>query len=131
VLQYGGLGAALRAVAEQQARTGGFRVAVTVDEGTSGQHDELLLSTARRLLAGVARHAGASEVTVRLERAAGELRLEVVDDGEGRPLGADAGGEQVSLAATAERVAAVGGRFEAGPRPNGGSRVSMVLPVDE
>jgi two-component system NarL family sensor kinase len=131
VLEYGGLGAALRAVAEQQARSGGFRVTVAVDERAAGAYDELLLSIARRLLTGVARDGAATEVAVRLERAAGELRLEVLDDGPD-PTGPNAGAEEhVGLAATAERVAAVGGQFVTGPRDGGGRRVCMVLPLDE
>jgi signal transduction histidine kinase len=134
VLQYGGLGAAVRAVAEQQARAGGFHVAVSVDERAAGTHDELMLSLARQVLANVARHAAATDVSVHLGADSEALRLEVIDDGRDLPEGGAPGGPdggQIGLAATAERVAAVGGSFEAGPHSNGGTRVCIVLPVHE
>ncbi len=69
VLAYGGLDAALRAVAAQQAVSGGFAVEVDVDSAAIGQRDELLLSVARELLTNAARHAEASHVRLTLERA--------------------------------------------------------------
>jgi signal transduction histidine kinase len=132
VLAYGGLEAALRAVAAQQAATGGFEVAVAVDPAAVGHHDELLLSVARELLTNAARHASASrvELTLRCEREA--VVLEVVDDGAGiapdRGRAALAEGH-IGLAIGAERVAAVGGRLALGPRPGGGTRALAELPL--
>jgi two-component system NarL family sensor kinase len=131
VLRYGGLRAALVAVAEQHSRAAGFAVDVAVDDEAAGLHDELLLSVARHLLSNAARHAAAERVTVTLGRTGAGLRLEVADDGRGLPAGALERGPdegRLGLATSAERVAAVGGRLEARARPEGGTRVVVELP---
>jgi PAS domain S-box-containing protein len=125
VLRYGGLGAALRAVAEQQAHATGFDTRVDVDDAAVGAHDELLLSIGRQLIGAAARHDGISELAVTLAREGGTVRLEVVDDGRFEP-------GQIGQATAAERVAAIGGRLEAGPDgrvPRGGTRVTVSLPT--
>jgi signal transduction histidine kinase len=120
VLAYGGLDAALRAVAAQQAASGGFDVSVEVDPAAVGHRDELLLSVARELLTGVA---GASRVELTLRTAADAVVLELVDDGAGIAEGS------VGLATGAERVAAVGGSLALVRPPGGGTRARVELPV--
>lgn len=132
VLAYGGLEAALRAVAAQQAASGGFEVAVEVDPAAVGHHDELLLSVARELLTNAARHARASRVELTLRAVPGFVVLEVSDDGVGIPPGrarvALAEG-RIGLAIGAERVAAVGGTLAVRPRPGGGAGARALLPL--
>lgn len=77
-------------------------------------------------LTNTIRHAHASEVTVSLRRAGGEVVVDVRDDGRGVPSGTGHG-----LTGMAERAAAVGGVVEAGPMPEGGFRVRARLPVGE
>ncbi|MCX4759834.1 histidine kinase [Streptomyces sp. NBC_01275] len=77
-------------------------------------------------LTNVVRHSGSRHARVRLERAAGTLRLRIDDDGPA--TGADAGGGGNGLAGMRERAAALGGTIEAGARPDGGFRVLAVLP---
>ncbi|MER5599153.1 sensor histidine kinase [Streptomyces sp. NPDC002265] len=79
-------------------------------------------------LTNVVRHSGSRHARVRVEHAGGELRLCVDDDGPA--TGADAGGSGNGLAGMRERAAALGGRIEAGPRPDGGFRVLAVLPSE-
>lgn len=55
------------------------------------------------------------------------LTLRVDDDGPA--TGADAGGSGNGLAGMRERAAALDGTIEAGPRPDGGFRVTAVLPL--
>ncbi|MEU8313882.1 MULTISPECIES: histidine kinase [unclassified Micromonospora] len=58
------------------------------------------------------------------------LLLRVDDDGTGREPGSAAGlSTGNGLASLAERLERVGGRLVAGPRPEGGFRVSATLPV--
>ena len=90
VLAYGGLDAALHAVAAQQSAAGGFEVDVEVDSAAVGQRDELLLSVARELLTNAARHARASRVELTLRSVADGVVLEVADDGAGVPSAASA-----------------------------------------
>ncbi|HKG43637.1 MAG TPA: histidine kinase [Gaiellaceae bacterium] len=75
-------------------------------------------------LANVAKHAGAGEATVSLERSDGRLVVEVVDDGVG---GADT--ERGSgMRGLADRVEAVGGRFRVWTPLGGGTRVQAEIP---
>ena len=78
---------------------------------------------ATEALTNVVRHSGASTVVLRL-RCADDLDVEVVDDGP--PDGPWRPG--VGLSAMRERAAELGGRFDAGPSPDGG-RVRVCLPL--
>lgn len=131
VLAYGGLEAALRAVAAQQAEAGGFAVDVDVDPDAVGARDELLLSVARELLTNAARHARASNVRLSLGCDRDSIVLEVADDGTGMPRERErealAEGH-IGLATGVERVAAVGGRLTVEPVPEGGTRARATLP---
>jgi len=74
-------------------------------------------------LTNIVRHAGATAVDVRVDLDS-ELSVTVDDDGAGTtgPPGNGVRGMQ-------ERVAALGGRLAAGPRPEGGFRVRADLPL--
>ena len=134
VLAYGGLDAALRAVAAQQSAAGGFEVEVDVDAAAVGRRDELVLSVARELLTNAARHARASHVDVRLRSVADGVVLEVADDGAGLPAGRErealAEGH-IGLATSTERVAAVGGRLALERLPAGGTCARAEFPRPE
>jgi two-component system NarL family sensor kinase len=126
-----GLAAAIRAVAEQTGRAGGFTVDVVVRDGAVGVHDELLLALARELLHNVAEHGGARRVRldVRLEMDA--LVLRCTDDGRGfrtPPRGAALDDGHLGLAACTERVEAVGGVMEVRSAPGRGTVVRAALP---
>jgi signal transduction histidine kinase len=56
-----------------------------------------------------------------------ELCIAVDDDGVGAPAGTTGNGTRGMI----ERAAAVGGRVVLGPRPDGGFRVTAVLPLPE
>jgi signal transduction histidine kinase len=131
VLAYGGLDAALHAVAAQQSAAGGFEIEVDVDPAAIGHRDELLLSIARELLTNAARHARASRVELTLRCGPEGLVLEVADDGGGVPAGRErealAEGH-IGLATSAERVSAVGGRLALEPLPGGGTRARAEFP---
>ncbi|WP_409056832.1 sensor histidine kinase [Streptomyces sp. SYP-A7185] len=76
-------------------------------------------------LTNVVRHAGTGACRVTVERRDGALSLEVEDDGRGGlPAGTGFG-----LVGMRERVALLHGRFTAGPRPEGGFRVTALLPL--
>jgi signal transduction histidine kinase len=84
-------------------------------------------------LTNVLKHAGSVPAVVRIHRTAGAVEIEVSDDGPGLPVGAPAeaaglGGGR-GLVGVRERVALLGGSVEAGPRPDGGFRVWVRLPV--
>ena len=76
----------------------------------------------------VLRHAPGAHVQAALRRTAGELQIEVVDDGNGRAP-ASPGGGGYGLVGMRERVALYGGTLEAGPRPERGFAVVARLPT--
>jgi signal transduction histidine kinase len=81
-------------------------------------------------LTNVARHAGPATATVRVSYGDRDLSVQVDDDGRGpQPHGA-ATGSGKGIVGMRERVAALGGELQAGPRPGGGFRVRARLPLD-
>jgi signal transduction histidine kinase len=82
-------------------------------------------------LTNVVRHAGATRATVTVAADGDTLVVEVCDDGTGAPAAADGNGNgtRQGIVGMRERARALGGTLEAGPRPEGGFRVSARLPV--
>jgi signal transduction histidine kinase len=80
-------------------------------------------------LTNVGRHAGPATASVRLTYGDRELTVQVDDDGRGTPA-RGAGGSGKGIVGMRERVAALGGDLEAGPRPGGGFRVRARLPLE-
>lgn len=81
-------------------------------------------------LTNVIRHAGTSSCEVLIEQHAEHLCIEVADPGHGRGTASNtASGAGRGLAGMRERVALLRGDFTAGPRPEGGFRVTARLPV--
>jgi signal transduction histidine kinase len=78
----------------------------------------------------IAKHARASTVNLSLESSDGILRLNVEDDGVGFDVNAarEKNGSY-GLAGMRERVALLGGKLEIRSRPNGGTRISVELPI--
>ena len=77
----------------------------------------------------VARHAGQATATVRVAYGEHDVTLQIDDDGRGGTPSAIAGSGS-GIAGMRERTAALGGRLEVGPRPDGGFRVRAELPMD-
>ncbi|HEX2150002.1 MAG TPA: sensor histidine kinase [Actinomycetota bacterium] len=78
-------------------------------------------------LTNVIRHSGAAKASVVVSYQPSVVCVEVEDDGRG-VAGTPAGGH--GIRGMRERAEAVGGRLEAGPRPEGGFRVWAVLPAE-
>lgn len=80
-------------------------------------------------LTNVSRHAGPAKAEVHLHYQPGTLVIQVSDDGEG----ADAGsaGLGLGLIGMRERVSALGGSLDAGPRATRGFQVTAELPASE
>jgi signal transduction histidine kinase len=75
-------------------------------------------------VANVVHHAGTGECLVVIDRQDGQLSIEVTDGGRG-----DVAGNGYGITGMRERAALLGGEFSAGPRPGGGFRVAVRLPV--
>ena len=92
---------------------------------------EAVYRLVQEALTNVRKYAGPGAHAEVAERWDGEsLRVTVRDDGRGALAAADGHSPGFGLLGMRERMAAVGGRVEAGPRRDGGFEVSAVLPLD-
>lgn len=85
--------------------------------------DAAVRRIAQEALTNVRRHAGVTAAEVRLSYRRRRVEIEVLDSGAGRPFEAGHG-----IVGMRERATAFGGRFSAGPRPDGGFRVWASIP---
>ena len=123
VLAEGGLRPALRKLARQSA------VPVDLDLRTNGRMPERVEVAAyyvvSEALANAAKHGHASTVTVRVEAAAGRLRVGIDDDG----VGGARFGRGSGLLGLKDRVEALGGRITLLSEPGAGTSLSVELPL--
>jgi signal transduction histidine kinase len=120
-----GLGAAL----ESQARKS--TVPVTVETDGIGRYPQeaeaAVYFSCLEALQNVAKYAGASSATVRLEQRGGALAFEVSDDGRG--FDPDAAERGSGLQGIADRLAALGGEMTVRSTPGRGTTVGGRVPV--
>jgi len=100
-----------------------------LDEPVPAGVDLAAYRIVQEALTNATRHAGASSVTVRLVQGEHDLTVDVEDDGRG-VVRAPVNGTGSGIAGMRERATALGGEFEAGPRPGRGFRVHARLPLD-
>ncbi|WP_436801464.1 histidine kinase [Streptomyces decoyicus] len=117
-----------------QSRAAGMRIELTTS-GPSRPLDATAERTAYRLvqeaLTNVHKHAGAAATRVRLRYVPGELHITVDNEVPSAPSTARLPSGGHGLVGLRERVTVLGGTFEAGPGPDGGFRVSAVIPTRE
>jgi signal transduction histidine kinase len=123
-----------------RARAAGLPVTVTV-AGTERQLapdvDQAAYRIVQEALTNVTRHAGHACTTVHLQYGPGLLTVQVEDDGAGVSGGPGGSGgtpgpqptSGLGLIGMRERVSALGGRLDAGPRAGGGFQVRAELPA--
>ncbi|RSM57255.1 two-component sensor histidine kinase [Amycolatopsis sp. WAC 01376] len=115
----------------ERAQATGLDATLTVE----GQRHDLPAAadrTAYRIvqesLTNIARHAGATTASIRIDHRPGAVAIQVDDDGKATPDTEPIPG--VGLLGMRERVTALGGRLHAGPRTAGGFSVQAELPVE-
>ena len=117
----------------ERFRAAGVPVTATGLDAVLPLDTSLRLAVARivtEALTNVLRHApGTPSARVVVRRTASTVEVEVLDDGGTRP-GAG-GGTGRGILGMRERAAILGGSVGAGPRPEGGWRVRVVLPWDD
>jgi signal transduction histidine kinase len=107
-------------------------VAVELEVKSAGRPVPDIISAAcyrivQEALTNVARHAGpGTSAKVRLDATDDQLEIEILDDGPGS-ASSNPGGQ--GLIGMRDRTTALGGRFTSNDRPDGGFRVSAVLPL--
>jgi signal transduction histidine kinase len=121
-----------------RARAAGLPVTVTVtgaQRPLPPEADQAAYRIVQEALTNVSRHAGAASASVHLHYTPDTLSIRVDDDGKGQITstgtgnGIRASGPGLGLVGMRERVSALGGRLQAGPRDSGGFRVRAELPA--
>jgi signal transduction histidine kinase len=132
-----------------RARAAGLPVTVTVsgaERPLPPDVDQAAYRIVQEALTNVSRHAGGGgdggggggggggdqvSASVHLHYTPETLAVQVIDDGQGRATGASTrpSGPGLGLVGMRERVSALGGRLQAGPRDGGGFHVRAELPA--
>jgi signal transduction histidine kinase len=113
----------------EHARTAGLDVDLQVELGEvvlPSSISAAAVRIAQEALTNVLRHAEAASAAVSVRIRSGALEVEITDDGTNPTVGTNPG---FGLRGMAERVAALGGRLDTGPRAAGGWRVQARLPL--
>ena len=126
-----GLGPAIESLVAGAGDTHAFETDLRVDLGGDRLSDDLetaIYRVVQEALTNVAKHAGASQVAVRIERAYTAIEVEIRDDGRGFDPAAPTG--RLGMRGMRERAEAAGAAFEAQSAPGQGTivRASMPLP---
>jgi signal transduction histidine kinase len=100
------------------------RIPEAPDERLPGAVETALYYVVAEALTNVAKHAQASEATVRVRRRNGRVEAEIADDGRG---GADPSGS--GLRGLGDRVEALDGRLEVESPRGQGTRLRAIVPV--
>jgi len=98
------------------------------DQPLDSRRRHQLFLAFREALNNIVRHSGATEVTLRVQLDAGELRLSINDNGRGLSANAPAAGMD-GMANMRARMEKLGGRFEIASQPGRGTTVDFHLPV--
>ena len=117
----------------ERVRGAGIAVDLEIDGRLDDLPQALGMSVFRLVqesLTNVLKHAGpGAAASVRLTRTAGQLVIEVLDDGQGTDPTSD--GQGHGLTGMHERMSVFGGTLQAGPLPSRGYRVRAVVPLAE
>jgi len=135
VLDNLGLEEALRDLVERTKRSQpGVQIDLHADLADAAPSAEVALTIFRAAQEGITnalRHAQARSLRVRMQAAGPNLALEILDDGRGLAAGWSEQDGHYGLQWLAERVEAVGGRFEIGAGATGGVRLAVRVPQRE
>ena len=119
---------------EEQLRRFKAQYGINTELSTAGDLDDLgsdqqlvLYRVTQEALNNVARHAGASNVSVEIARADGHIDLAVTDDGGGFAVGGEVRG--LGLDGMAERARLVDGEFAIDAAPGRGTKLKLRVPA--
>ena len=124
-----GLVPALEWQAREVSKRTGLRVHVAAEEGADelpDEHKTCIYRVVQEALHNCARHSHARSVTVQVRQEPFKIVLSVEDDGRGFDARRVRG---LGLVGMQERVHHLGGAFQVGSRPGGGTVVAVELPL--
>jgi two-component system NarL family sensor kinase len=133
VLAQLGLTPGIRELVRQYQTRGDFTVDAELEDVGKPVSQALLYRAARELLANVNKHAGATEVTIRLSRRGDRVVLTVADDGAGfEPSIVDqrVAEGHIGLASLQARFDAMGGTMVIDSTVGGGTAVTVTSPPE-
>ncbi len=133
VLEHLGLEAALSAHCAEFRKQAGIQLNLSVTDLPEEIDREVSLCLYRvvqEALRNAARHAGASEILVKLAGNGGGVELQIVDDGSGFDVARAANDGRLGLVSMEERVRFVGGELEVRSELSVGTRLSVRIPLE-
>lgn len=107
-------------------------VAGPVEAGTSERFDPEVFLILREAVGNALTHSGADDITIRLQTGGETMTAAVEDDGTGPEASRQVSDDETSglgLQSMLERAALLGGSFTMAPRPSGGTRVDVTVPM--
>jgi signal transduction histidine kinase len=125
-IQVAGLDAALRELAVATSRVSGAECTVSGELPETPPGAEDLFRIVQESITNALRHGRATSIAVRLAQDGNQGCLEIADNGEGGPGGA----EGVGLRSMRHRIQRLRGTLEAGPQSSGGWLVRCRFPLD-
>jgi signal transduction histidine kinase len=133
-LQYLGIRAALKSLADEFEKTYGIRVDLVVPPEAPRLAPEVELCVFRIMqesLQNIAKHSGSARVRIVLENTPDEMRLTVSDEGRGfnRLEVAKKGG--IGLLSMEERALSIGARLTVNSAPAAGTEIELSVPLQE
>jgi signal transduction histidine kinase len=131
LLDDGGLTHGLEQLADELRRNAAIEVTVTAVELPDLPMESVaeLLAVAREALSNVARHARATQVSIRLALVGDAVQLTISDDGVGFDADAARPSAHQGLANLRERAQRLGGTASVDSRPSEGTRIILSLPL--
>lgn len=126
-----GLVPALKWLAREVSRTGSLQVEVVADDcpdDLGEDHRTCIFRVVQEAVRNSARHSGARQVRISVERGQEKVRVSVQDDGKGFNPADETG---LGLLGMQERVVRLGGKLSIISEPGRGTLVSFELPVPE
>ncbi|HKV57944.1 MAG TPA: ATP-binding protein [Ktedonobacteraceae bacterium] len=131
-LEHLGLVGALKSLAHAYSVRLGITVTADltpVQLDVKGEH--ALLRIAQEALANAARHSSASIISLSLGEQDGQVRLSIVDNGEGFSRETESVQHGLGLHLMQERVEELGGMFDLSTAPGQGTRVIVYVPEED
>lgn len=129
-----GLGPALESLAESVSQRTGVHViaAVNPGENLSAAVKSAIYRVVQEALSNVAKHSGARNAEVRVERMAGEIVGSVSDDGRGfdAPALAAGTGGGLGFLGMRERLLSLAGELEIRSAPGEGTAIRFQIPIE-
>jgi two-component system sensor histidine kinase UhpB len=134
VLETLGVTAAVECLAQEFKRQTGVHLQLSIDPDCAGLDRERSLAVFRILqeaLTNIARHSGATGVSLSLAKMDGVVLLTVADNGRGIAEQDLSSPKSFGIMGMRERAAACNGRVQISGFPDGGTTLMFELPLDE